>query len=85
MPIAPGSRVGVYEVGELIGEGGMGAVYRARDSRLERDVAIKVIRPELAADPDRARFDREARSWRRSTIRTSPPSMGSNRQATRAC
>ena len=62
MTIRPGSRVGVYEVGELLGEGGMGAVYRARDSRLERDVAVKVIRPDLALDPDRAvRFDREAR------------------------
>ena len=62
MTIRPGSRVGVYEVGALLGEGGMGAVYRARDSRLERDVAIKVIRPDLASDPDRAvRFDREAR------------------------
>ena len=62
MAIRPGSRVGVYEIGELLGEGGMGAVYRARDSRLHRDVAIKVIRPDLASDPDRAvRFDREAR------------------------
>jgi eukaryotic-like serine/threonine-protein kinase len=62
MTIAPGNRVGVYEVGELLGEGGMGTVYRARDSRLQRDVAIKVIRPDLASDSDHAaRFDREAR------------------------
>lgn len=62
MSIGPGSRFGTYEVAELIGEGGMGAVYRAHDSRLARDVAVKVIRVGLAADPERvARFDREAR------------------------
>ena len=62
MNIAPGTCVGVYEIRELLGEGGMGAVYRASDSRLKRDVAIKVIRPDLAADADRAaRFEREAR------------------------
>ena len=62
MSIGPGTRVGVYEVGEPLGEGGMGIVYRARDSRLQRDVAIKVIRQDLASDPGRAtRFDREAR------------------------
>ncbi|MEO6213814.1 MAG: LpqB family beta-propeller domain-containing protein [Vicinamibacterales bacterium] len=62
MIISPGTRVGVYEVGELLGEGGMGAVYRAHDSQLGRDVAIKVIRQDLASDPERvARFGREAR------------------------
>ena len=62
MTIEPGTRVGVYEIREQIGEGGMGAVYRASDSRLKRDVAIKVIRQDLAADGDRAaRFEREAR------------------------
>ena len=57
-----GAVLGTYEIIELIGEGGMGAVYRARDSRLGREVAIKVIRPDLASQPDRLpRFDREAR------------------------
>ena len=62
MMVRVGAVLGTYEIMELIGEGGMGAVYRARDSRLGREVAIKVIRPELASHPDRlARFDREAR------------------------
>jgi serine/threonine-protein kinase len=60
--LATGSRVGPYEVGPLIGMGGMGAVYRCRDSRLSRDVALKVLLPAVDADPERiTRFDREAR------------------------
>ena len=62
MPFAAGTRWGVYEVITLLGSGSMGEVYRARDTRLHRDVAIKVLRSPLAADPDRlARFEREAR------------------------
>ena len=61
--IASGARLGPYLVTQPIGAGGMGEVYRARDSRLERDVAIKVLSIELAQDPDRrARFEREARA-----------------------
>ena len=61
MPLSPGTRLGVYEILTLIGSGGMGEVYRARDARLSRDVAIKVLPTEVAADPDRlARFEREA-------------------------
>src|SRR4026209_1150622 len=61
MPLAPGSRIGVYEVTSAIGAGGMGEVYRARDSKLKRDVALKVLPVEVAADPERmARFQREA-------------------------
>jgi serine/threonine-protein kinase len=59
--LAPGARLGPYEVVSLIGSGGMGEVYRARDSRLNREVAIKVLPSEVAADHDRlARFEREA-------------------------
>ena len=62
MSLPPGSRVGIYEVVELIGVGGMGEVYRARDSRLDRAVAIKTLPDEFAANPDRlARFEREAK------------------------
>src|SRR5688572_23040382 len=57
-----GRRFGVYEVQELLGKGGMGEVYRAHDSRLGRDVAIKVLPHAFTADPQRlARFEREAR------------------------
>jgi serine/threonine protein kinase len=61
MALAPGTRLGAYEILSLIGSGGMGEVYRARDSRLNREVAIKVLPSEVAADHDRlARFEREA-------------------------
>src|SRR5262245_47559842 len=61
MSLVPGSRLAVYEVVSLIGEGGMGQVYRARDTRLGRDVALKVLSEAFAHDPERlARFEREA-------------------------
>src|SRR5262245_9756912 len=61
MPLNPGTRVGSYEISVLIGAGGMGEVYRARDSRLKREVAIKVLPDMLAGDPERlSRFQREA-------------------------
>jgi Tol biopolymer transport system component len=61
--LSPGAKLGNFEIVELIGRGGMGEVYRARDSRLKRDVAIKVLPAGLARDPDRiARFEREARA-----------------------
>ena len=63
MSLAPGSRLGPYEVVAQIGEGGMGVVYRARDTRLGRDVAIKVLPPAFAEDMERLRlFEREARA-----------------------
>src|SRR5688572_14797359 len=59
--LVPGTRLGAYEVLALIGAGGMGEVHRARDTRLNRDVAIKVLPELFAADADRlARFKREA-------------------------
>ena len=62
MPLSPGTRLGVYEVTAKIGEGGMGEVYQARDTTLDRDVALKVLSEAFTADPDRlARFQREAK------------------------
>jgi serine/threonine-protein kinase len=61
--LSPGDRLGPYEILAIIGEGGMGQVYRGRDTKLGRQVAIKTLPEHLAADPDRtARFDREART-----------------------
>src|SRR5579862_478182 len=61
MALTPGTRLGPYEILAPIGAGGMGEVYRARDTKLDRDVAIKVLPPVLAQDPERlARFEREA-------------------------
>jgi eukaryotic-like serine/threonine-protein kinase len=62
MPLSAGDKLGPYEVLALIGKGGMGEVYKARDTRLKRDVAIKALPAALAHDPERmARFEREAR------------------------
>jgi len=61
MPLSAGTRLGPYEVLSAIGAGGMGEVYRGRDLRLKREVAIKVLPEALAQDPDAlARFSREA-------------------------
>ena len=63
MTLTPGARFGPYEIVGLLGEGGMGQVYRARDSKLQRDVAVKVLPEAFAHDPERlARFEREART-----------------------
>ena len=57
MTLAPGAKLGPYEIVSPLGAGGMGEVYRARDPRLARDVAIKVLPEAFAADPERlARF-----------------------------
>ncbi|HSF19761.1 MAG TPA: serine/threonine-protein kinase, partial [Vicinamibacteria bacterium] len=62
MPLAPRTRLGPYEITVPIGKGGMGEVYRARDTKLDRDVAIKVLPEEFASDAERlARFEREAK------------------------
>jgi dipeptidyl aminopeptidase/acylaminoacyl peptidase len=63
MALTPGTKLGPYELVALIGAGGMGEVYRARDPRLGRDVAVKVLPASFAADPDRLRrFEQEARA-----------------------
>ncbi|MEP6768405.1 MAG: protein kinase [Acidobacteriota bacterium] len=63
MRLSPGSRLGSYEIVSTLGVGGMGEVYRARDRRLERDVAIKVLPDSVSADPESlGRFEREARA-----------------------
>ena len=63
MPLSAGDHLGPYVIVEPIGSGGMGEVYRARDPRLDRDVAIKILRASVLLDPDwRARFTHEAKA-----------------------
>src|SRR6266404_2107176 len=63
MPLAPGTKLGPYEITAPLGAGGMGEVYRALDTRLERTVAIKILPEQLSSDPVRKqRFEREAKT-----------------------
>src|SRR5688500_4543965 len=63
MSLSPGTKIGPYEIVAPLGAGGMGEVYRARDARLSRDVAIKILPELFAQDPERlARFEREAKA-----------------------
>src|SRR5580692_9715507 len=63
MALNSGTKLGPYEVQASLGAGGMGEVYRARDTRLDRDVALKILHSEVAGDPDRrVRFEREAKT-----------------------
>jgi serine/threonine protein kinase len=63
MTLAPGRVLGPYTITSLLGRGGMGEVYRARDPRLDRDIALKLLPAAWASDPERrARFEREARA-----------------------
>src|SRR5262245_18650292 len=63
MPVAAGARLGRYEILSQLGAGGMGEVYRAKDSQLDRVVAVKVLPKQTSADPDAlARFDHEAKA-----------------------
>ena len=63
MPLTAGTTLGLYKIQARLGAGGMGEVYQARDTRLDRTVAIKVLPEHVAADPDlKQRFEREART-----------------------
>jgi serine/threonine protein kinase len=63
MPLSPGTRLGPYEIVAAIGSGGMGEVYRGRDTRLDRVVAIKILPDHISSKPQaRERFEREARA-----------------------
>ncbi len=65
MALAPGVRLGPYEIVSALGAGGMGEVYKARDTRLDRTVAIKVLPEHVASDPDlKQRLEREAKTIR---------------------
>src|ERR1700757_2276562 len=62
MPLSAGTKLGPYEILAPIGAGGMGEVYRARDTKLDREVAIKILPAAVSSDPERlARFEREAK------------------------
>lgn len=61
--LVPGTRLGAYEIVSALGTGGMGEVYKARDTRLDRTVAVKILSSEIASFPElRERFEREART-----------------------
>jgi serine/threonine protein kinase len=81
LPLSPGTRLGPYEIAAPLGAGGMGEVYRAKDTRLGREVAVKMLPQHLTSNPEiRARFEREAaarpkserrdRSWAGPSSRT---------------
>jgi eukaryotic-like serine/threonine-protein kinase len=94
MPLAAGNRLGPYEILSELGAGGMGEVYRARDTKLDRDVAIKILPEAFAADSERiARFEREAKTLASLNhlniahihgLEESNPSAGSGQAAVRA-
>lgn len=82
MSLATGTRLGPYEITGQLGAGGMGEVYKATDTRLDRDVAIKVLPEDFTDNPDRlARFEREAKVLASLNTPTSPRSMASSRTA----
>jgi serine/threonine protein kinase len=77
MPLFVGDKLGHYQIVSLLGQGGMGEVYRAKDTKLDRDVAIKVLPQVLARDPERlARFEREAKVLASLDRRRSPSNVG---------
>ncbi len=76
MALEPGTTPGPYSVTAKIGEGGMGEVYRARDTKLDRDVALKVLPQAFTDDPDRlARFEREAKVLASLNHPADPPTL----------
>ena len=82
MALTNGTKLGPHEIVAPLGSGGMGEVYRARDTRLDRTVAIKILPAQLSADPARKqRFEREAKtiSWRSVQLRRVPRIRGSRR------
>ena len=91
MSLTPGTRLGPYEIVAAIGVGGMGEVYRARDTRLDRIVAVKVLPEHVAADPElRQRFEREAKTLAALShphicpvfdVRSQDPSTGSGQRS----
>jgi serine/threonine protein kinase len=86
MALQAGMRLGPYEVLSLIGTGGMGEVYRARDTRLERSVAVKVLAPELATDPESSHNGSQVRadcsvSLRRRRVSSTTPKRKATRLA----
>ena len=87
MPLSPGARLGPYEILAPLGAGGMGEVYRARDRKLDRDVAIKVLPQSVATDPDAlSRFEREAKAVAALSHPNSDfPSRKTNRKRCCAC
>jgi len=82
--LSSGTKLGTFEITSHIGSGGMGDVYEAHDSKLGRDVAIKVLPEQFARDSERlGRFQREAKLLALSTIPTSPPFTASSNPAAR--
>ena len=75
MPLNVGSRLGHYDVTAQIGEGGMGQVYQATDTKLNRQVALKILPEAFASDPDRRRADRLSREQKRTENPLSAPSL----------
>ena len=75
MAVQVGSRITHYDVTALIGEGGMGQVYQATDTKLNRQVALKILPEAFASDPDRRRADRLSREQKRTENPLSAPSL----------
>ncbi len=76
MALAPGTRLGPYEVLSALGAGGMGEVYKARDTRLDRTVAIEVLPPELASDPVGRERPRAGQEGLRDALRPPVDALG---------